>query len=225
MTNDEYTLIKDRAKRLLDLVKEKRALEETKKNQKATSSEQKCISRKLDTTKELLDDLLIMYEADVFHRLSREFEDIRSNTNKKLYFLYGFLRDDNTKNRENYMPYLGFNKYFLFVPCNSQERQYVWYKNIIDMEEDIIVPIEEKNDFESKHYIFTRTELPYTDEMEYHKSRLLGYDGIIDDKYYESFDKYRENFFRILSKTSTEEEAVEQTYLRYGKKRAFYKHS
>ncbi len=223
MTNEEYTSIKDRAKLLLDLVTEKRSLKEALKNKKATSSQLKHISRKLDTIEEILDDFLILYEEDIFHRLSREFEDIRSDTNKKLYFLYGFLRCDNTKNRENYMPYLGFDKYFLFVPCDSQNKQYVWYNNIIDMEEDIIIPIEEKDDFESKHYIFSRTELPYTNEMEYHRLRLFGYNGIIDDEYYKSFLKYRESFFRILFKTSTEEEAVEQTYLRYGKKRKISK--
>ena len=218
MTNEEYSLIKDREKKLLDLVKEKRRLDKIINNTKENNSKLKYISEKRDNIEELLDELFIFYEEDVFHRLSREYEDIRSDTYKKLYFLYGFLRNDNTKDFENYIPYLGFDNYFLFVPYDSQNNQYAWYMNIIDMKDYKIIPIEEKDEFERNHYILTRNDISYSDEKDYHKMRLLGYNGIKDDVFFESIQKYRENLFRILLNSSSEEETIKKTYLRYGRK-------
>lgn len=219
MTEEEHMQIKDRAKSLLELLIQKDELNEKLKNKKQMNKQElKSISRKLKTIEEILDYLCLLSYDDIFNRLSNEYSNIKSETNKKLYFRYAFLKEDNNKNISNYMPYLGYNEYFMFVPSDSKQREYAWYINIIDMKNKVI-PIEEKDDFENKNYIITSRELPYENELEYHKLRLLAYNGITDDIYQERFEKYRANFFRILIKSSSEEDTIMKTYLRYSKKR------
>ena len=222
MTEKELTSIKYRTEQLLELVKEKKELEEILNNKKRVNKQElQHISRKLENVEEILDDIcLIASEEEVFERVSREYTDINSDTNKKLYFVYAFLKRDTTKNITNYISNQG--EYFIFVPSNSKDAEYIWYWNIIDME-DRIVHIEEKETFESKNYIITIKELPFINKAEYHKSRLYAYHGITEDIFQEGFEKYRTNFFRILFNSSTEEEAIERTYLRYGKKKALSK--
>ena len=221
MTEKELTSIKERTKSLLELVKEKKALKEVLKDKKTINKEElKSITRRLETIEEILDDIcLIASEEKVFERISRSYTDIKSDTNKKLYYVYAYLKKDTTKTITNYIPHQ--NEYFIFVPSNSENVEYIWYWNIIDRNNKII-RIEEKEDFENKNYIITRKELPFTNKEEYHKSRLYAYHGITDDIFQEGFEKYRANFFRILFNSSTEEEAIEKTYLRYGKKRIHY---
>lgn len=218
MTEEEHMQIKDRAKSLLELLIQKNELNEKLKNKKQMNKQElKSISRKLETIEEILNYLCLLSYDDIFNRISNEYSNIKSETNKKLYFRYAFLKEDNNKNISNYMPYLGFGEYFTFVPSNSKKAEYVWYINIIDMENKVI-PIEEKDGFENKNYIVTRRELPYENELEYHKLRLFAYSGIIDDIYQEGFEKYRANFFRILINSSNEEDAIKKTYIRYNKK-------
>ena len=222
MTEKEHVLIKERSESLLKLFEEKRMLEEILKSKKIVNEQElENISMRLEAVYEILDDFCILSYGDVFDRLSREFEGIRSDTNKKLYFLYAFLREDTTKDISNYIP-LGLCEYFKFVPRSSKDIEYVWYKDIISME-DKVIPIGKRDDFESKNYIVTGSELPLSDELEYHKMRLFAYHGITDDIFKEEFEKYRSIFFRMLVKSSTEEEAIDKTYLRYDKKRILSK--
>ena len=216
MTEKEIATIKGRTKSLLELVQDDKSLREKLKKSN-DKQEIKDISRKLETLDEILDDIcLIANEESVFDRVSREFFEIQSDTDKKLYFVYAFLRRDVTENITDYIPFQ--DDYFIFVPSDSKNIEYVWYWNIVDMQSTII-PVKKKEDFESKNYIITRKEIPYTSKAEYHKSRLLAYNGITADPYQEGFEKYRAHFFRILYNSSSEEEAIERTYQRYGNNR------
>ncbi len=211
MTINEMNLIKSTALKWKQLLYKTRALKETLEKQVGTYAELKAYADELESVERILYANEILGESDLYKALRNKFTEISSSTTKKLYYLYGYLRESSVGDY-----FESIKKHCLYVPINSENKEYAELINVVDEKDYQIVKISEMDDFRKRHYVIDGVEIeaPYASEVEYGFLRLYSvcddYDYNVDDDY----QNCREMFFMEFVNAGTEDKAIEKAYVR-----------
>jgi hypothetical protein len=206
---------KDREKRLNELLNKQQELRKKLKG----------IGKYYDF-KEIVDELESveeeLFENKVFETkdISTIHDDLDDSRNcEKIYYLFGFLKEDEEERYENYFSL--YELYLMHVPPFYKNKEYVLYYNLIGGIK--IIKIEDREEFERENYVIIgkRPTITYRNIGEYNslmQTHQAGYNEIMED-----FVKYQ-RVFNHFSRQSNETTAAKQTYLKCGKKRILSKH-
>lgn len=215
MKIEEFQKIKNEYKKIKDLIQEQSDLIKalgTRINAYDNFS-------KLSNRLEIINDELffINNETDIYETLAdhTEFERLQCDTDKKLYFFYGYcIKDKNEKS---------FNQwgedYVIFVPRNTKfksfENYYVMLWDLVDSREYILVPLDEYKHFKKDNYVFDinkEINKPFLGNKEYNSVR---HNCDNDDNYDEAYKKLRIDLYRNYIHSETEVEAVKKLVKKY----------
>lgn len=163
-----------------------------------------------------------LWDSKVFgvEDISTSLEDIPDDARncERIYYLFGFLKEDEEERSENYFE--RFDLYLMYVPPFYPHKEYAFYYNLIGGSK--LVCIEDREKFEGENYIIIgkRPTITYKNLGEYNhlmQTHQAGYNEIQEDfyKYQRVFDKF--------SKQLGQHDAAKQTYLKCGKKRILSK--
>ena len=177
----------------------------------------KGIADELEATEEELWDNKVFGEEDI----STSLENIpESNRNcEHIYYLFGFLKEDEEERRENYFNL--YDLYLMFVPPFYPNKEYAFYYNLVGGSK--LVNIEDRKKFEKENYVIIgkRPTITYKNIGEYNRlmqPQQAGYNEIQKD-----FNKYQRVFGHFGGQLR-KAEAAKQTYLTCGKERILSKH-
>ena len=210
MTINEMNLVKATALEWEQLLYKKRALKETLEKQVGTYAELKVYADELKRVEDTLYVNEILDESDLYKALRNKFTKISSSTPKKLYYLYGYLREHECG--EYFEP---IGKYCMYVPINSENKEYAELINVVDERDYQVIKISDMDDFRKKHYVIDGVEMEASYDSEFYYGCLRKHDAdavdyIIDDDY----QNCRAMFFQEFVNAGTESKAVEKAYVR-----------
>ena len=228
MKPEEFQKIKDEYNRYKDLMAEENYLREELKTRVDTYANLCRLASRLDVVE---DDLFgINNDEDIYVSLANscEFERIKCDADKNLYFFYGIVRKDSTKKESNHCG----NNYVTFVPRNSKFspfiKYYVMLWDLVDSRETILVPFKEYEQFKKDNYVFDigeeidikvydenneRIKIPFTDEESYNMMRQSYHD--YPNNYEEAYSQLRYKLFEHYVHSETEQEAVKKLILNH----------
>ncbi len=216
MKIEEFQKIKDEYKRYKDLIAEQDYLREELKTRVDTYANLSRLASRLEVVG---DDLFgISNDEDIYVSLadSFEFERIKCDTDKKIYFFYAFVRKDSTKKEDNYFG----DNYIIFVPRNFKlspfHKYYVMLWDLVDSRDSILVPLKEYEQFKKDNYVFDIGEdinIPYLDDESYNLMRHSDFDGT--DNYGKAYSQLRYKLFEYYVHSETEQEAVKKLVLNH----------
>ena len=209
--------VKDHETRLYDLLKEQKELYKSLRTEVGKYYDLKKIADKLETVEEELWDNKVFGKEDVPFSLENKYDDLR--TRDRIYYLFGFMKDDEKRRSENYFNQYG--KYLMHVPNFYYDKDYAFYYNLKGGSK--LVDIKDRHDFEYDNYVIVgkrpsiiyRNVLDYNELMQVHQP---GYREVNED-----FSKYQHEYYDILSNIKDEKEAAKRTYMLYGKNRRLSK--
>ena len=150
-------------------------------------------------------------EEDIYVSLadSNEFERIQCDTEKKLYFFYGFIKKDPYQSDSNRWG----DDYIIFVPRYTRfstfDRYYVMLWDLVDARGTTIIPLKKYEQFKKDNYVYEINEeidIPYLDASSYNRMRHSCFGGT--DNYEEAYNQLRVELFKNYVHCQTEEEAV-----------------
>ncbi len=228
MKIEEFQKIKDEYKRYKDLIAEQDYLREELKTRVDTYANLSRLASRLEVVG---DDLFgISNDEDIYVSLadSFEFERIKCDTDKKIYFFYAFVRKDSTKKEDNYFG----DNYIIFVPRNFKlspfHKYYVMLWDLVDSRDSILVPLKEYEQFKKDNYVYDigeeidirvhdeygeRIKLSFKDEESYNKMRHSYLD--YPNNYEEEYRQLRYELFEYYVHSETEQEAVKKLILNH----------
>ena len=228
MKSEEFQRIKDEYKRYKDLMEEEEHLREELETRVDTYANLCKLASRLEVVE---DDLFgINKEEDIYVSLadSNIFERIKCDTDKKLYFFYGFVRKDPTQNKNNRWG----DDYIIFVPRNTKfspfVKYYVMLLDLVNSRESILVPLKEYEKFKKDNYVFDvgeeldikvhdnfgeKIKIKFEDEESYNKIRQSYLD--YPNNYEDAYSQLRYKLFEYYVHSETEQEAVKKLILNH----------
>ena len=215
MTDKDHIKILNDAIKFYSLLNEQKILKELLKNKQDTYDELQKIANRLEQVDEEL--FQIENENDIYSELERRYTDIKSDSNKKIYYLTGYAKLDNHLLEENYC--FDLDEYLIYTPKDSKRDPFnIYYAilwNIVDIKDTQLVCLQDMDLFKKDNYIINDdVDIPYFTEDEYNRLRHYYNNDIDIDPIEESYTKYRTEFFKNLTKESSEGEAIYQLTLK-----------
>ena len=215
MTDKEHIKILNDAFYLHSLLNEQKNIREILKTKQGTYDELQKLANRLEQVDEEL--FQIENENDIYSELERRYTDIKSDSDKKIYYLTGYAKSDDKLLEENYC--LDLNEYIIYIPKDKKRDPFnIYYGilwNIVDIRDSQLICLDDMDIFERDNYVINdNVDIPYTNEDEYNKLRHFCVQGIDIDPIEEAYTKYRTEFFKNLTKESSEEEAIYQLTLK-----------
>ena len=175
------------------------------------------IADELENTEEELYDNKVFGIEDIPTSLEEDDDDTRNC--ERIYYLFGFLKEDEEERYENYFHNYGL--YLMYVPPFYQNKEYVLYYNLVGGVK--LIKIEDRKQFEKENYVIIgkRPTITYKNIGEYNNLLQTHQTGCNEIE--EDFIKYQ-RVFNKFSKQLGQHDAAKQTYLKCGKKRILSKH-
>ena len=207
MKDEEFKKIKEEYQRYKDLLKEQKELYETLQTKKDLYANLQEIAWRLES---IDDDLFeINDEEDIYRCLSDSgsFERIECGTDKKLYFFYGLVYEDEEKGE------YWNGDYLVFVPRYGRLKPYIdyyaMYWDLVNSRNYELIPINKMKEFEKENYIIDVGEIdnPYDSDDEYNEIRQADYPS---NKFQDGYDEYRIELFKTFVHSNSEKEATEK---------------
>ena len=198
-------------KRFLELLVKQKELSKKLRTQEGKYSDLRKIALELEQVEDKLYDGNVFGKEDIPYALG-EFETRRCSN---IYYRLGFQKEDHLKRHDNYYPLYG---YLTYVPPFSDQKEYAMYLNLRGGSTNIHV--KDRHDFERENFIIVgkRLEYLYRNAVGYNKLMEKCHDEIMDDFY-----KYQRIYHEIAMETGDAEEAANETYYKYGKRRVLSK--
>ncbi len=216
MKSEEFQRIKDEYKRYKDLMAEEEYLRGELETRVDTYANLSKLASRLEVVE---DDLFgINNDEDIYVSLadSNIFERIKCDNDKKLYFFYGIVREDQTLNDDNRWG----DNYVIFVPRDSKfslfYKYYVMLWDLVDSRGSILVPLKKYEQFKKDNYVFDigeEIDIPYSDGESYNIMRHSNCSG--NDNYEEAYRQLRYKLFEYYVHSETEQEAVKKLVLNH----------
>ena len=215
MTDKEHIKILNDAIKFYSLLNEQKYLRELLKTKQGTYDELQRIANRLEQIDEEL--IQIENEDDIYSELERRYTDIKSDSDKKLYYLTGYAKLDDKLLEENYS--FDLDEYLIYIPKDAKRDPFnIYYGilwNIVDIRDTQLVCLQDMDLFKKDNYIINdNIDIPYNNEDEYNRLRHYYDQGIDIDPIEEAYTKYRTEFFKNLTKESSEGEAIYQLTLK-----------
>ena len=217
MKSEEFQKIKDEYKRYKDLMIEQDYLSKELETRVDTYANLSKLASRLEVVDEEL--FSIKNDEDIYISLadSNEFESIKCDADKNLYFFYAYVRKDHTQNYSNREG----DNYVIFVPRNSKfspfVKYYVMLWDLVDTRRgSILVPLKEYEQFKKDNYVFDIGEeinIPYLDDKSYNIMRHSDFGGT--DNYEKAYNQLRYKLFEYYVHSETEQEAVKKLILNH----------
>ena len=222
MKHYEFINIKNMIIRLYQLLNDERKLRESSVGNEPFEEFMKTFNRYKEVINEMV-KYQVKSDDDIPRALENIFADIKSDTDKKIYYLKGFAKLDELKRLENYD--VSFDEYLIYMPRDTKfdpfKMYYAIYQNIIDPQDIEFVCFQDRFDFEKINYIIDdEIDIPYQSEEEYNELRhnhQLSHSDI--DSIENAYREYRIEFFKYLIKANSEEEAVKELSLNHQNKK------
>ena len=211
MTDQDRINMLVEAERLRTLIKQRCYLRKLLEVKVGTYRELKEYADRLES---LEDELYsIRSEEDILPTIEGRFSELKSDTDRKLYYIFAYLKTD--KSEREY--YRSFGKYLSYVPHSSPNKEYAWAWNVVGIRQDELVSVKDLDKFRKKHDVIDGIEIPneFNGDEEYNWIRQS---ELVSSVVEEDYRKYRLKFTEFILKGLSEEQALSRTY-RYALKR------